>query len=435
MVKSNGTVSTKSADLPANRPPNRPASLPASGLASGLASELASELASRLTENCAAWSQLTKVAWLRSGALGDLVVGLASLAEMPRFFPDAKITVIGPALWTELLDPQAMPFVERIIVVARKSQRGRSYRAQGATWVAEGEADLVELLRGYDALVNTNTDSYRYAFTALRAGVKVRIGSAPREMAWLYHFNAPYLGKDPLIHERDWPLVLLEYATPGWRRFIRSTAGNRAQLAGLLNSSRLVAVWRKLGLPNLLHYSEERVRALTSHSSKGYLLVNPTSSRREKAWPAERVRELLLDLREDLKNLNLAALVIGAPTETSWLKEVAGEEFQIVQPANLRDLQEIVRGARVLLTNVSSMQFIAATTQTPTLTVVGRSKPEIWGPVGCGDQMVLAERGNSTEGGELSIFEDEARLYRTIAMDEVKRALLPMMGKTQTPAV
>ena len=401
----------------------------ANRLANSLARDITKDLASRLDENCAAWKSQSKVAWLRSGALGDLVVGLASLAEMPRFFPRAKVTVIGPPLWTELLDPEAMPFIEQIIVVTRKSTRGRCYHAQGAGWIAAegGEQDLVELMRGFDALVNTNTDSYRYGFVALRAGVKLRIGSAPCEMAWLYHYNAPYLGKDPLIHERDWPLVLLEYATPGWRRFMRSTASSRVVLAKLLDSSRLVREWRKQGLPNLRHYSEQRAKSLTGHGYDKYILVNPTSSRREKAWPADRVRELLLDLRAEVQSLGLVPLVIGALKETEWLREVAGAEFQIMQPENLRDLQEVVRGARVLLTNVSSMQFIAATTQTPTLTVVGRSKPEIWGPVGFKDRMVRAARTNSTEEGPLSIFEDEARMYQSITVEEVKQALLPMI--------
>jgi ADP-heptose:LPS heptosyltransferase len=393
---------------------------------------MTSLMPSRLNENCAAWSSLGRVAWLRSGALGDLVVGLASLAEMPRFFPGAKVTVIGPGLWTELLDPEAMPFIEQIIVIARKRTRGRCYRARGAEWIAvEGEEqDLVQLLRDFDAFVNTNTDSYRYGFVALRAGVKLRIGSAPREMAWLYHYNAPYLGKDPLIHERDWPLILLEYAMPGWKRFMRSTASNRSALAGLLESSRLVSAWRKKGLPNLRLYSAERAQALTGLTRDKYFLVNPTSSRREKAWPPERVRELLLSLRGEFKDLDLVPLVIGAPTETEWLKEVAGAEFQILQPENLRDLQEIVRGARVLLTNVSSMQFIAATTQTPTLTVVGRSRPEIWGPVGFNDRMVRAIPENSTEDGALSIFEHEARMYQSIAVEQVKLALLPLIRQT-----
>lgn len=386
-------------------------------------------IASRCEDNRQAWSGLRKVAWLRSGALGDLVVGLASLVELPRFFPEGRVTVIGPSLWLQLLDARVMPFLERLIVVPRKGKRGRAYHARDGAWVAESETDedLAKLLGGYEAFVNTNTDSYRYGFVAMRARVPVRIGSAPREMAWLYHYNAPFLGKDPLIHERDLPLALLEFATPGWRRFTRATPANRAQLAEILGASRLIAGWHERGLPNLIQYSDERVRALTGLERGRYFLVNPTSSRREKAWPSEKARELLLGMRAELNQLNLEPLVIGAPTETEWLREVAGGEFRVVQPVSLRDLQEVVRGARLLLTNVSSMQFIAASTQTPTLTVVGRSKPEIWGPVGCRDRIVRAKPLDATEGGSLSIFEEEALMYRSVTVDEVKQAFLPMI--------
>lgn len=381
---------------------------------------------SRLEANIADWKGLTKVAWLRSGALGDLVVGAASLAEMARFFPHARVTVIGPKLWLELLDPRKMPFLERIIVVARKSTVGRAYAAHDGGWREEGggELPLTEFLKGYQALVNTNTDSYRYGFQAMKAGVGLRIGSASAEMAWLYHYNAPFFGKDPLLHERDLPLLLMEYATPGLAKYFRTTGHNRASLNEMRESSRLVEHWRREGLPSLRHYTESAVRELTGLAPKSYFLVNPSASRREKAWPSARVRELLLDGRAEF---NFQPLVIGAPNETEWLREVAGAEFKIIQPRNLTELQEIVHGARVLLTNVSSMQFIAATTKTPTLTVVGRAEPRIWGPVGAQDQMVIGRREWTGANAPSSAFEEETRIYESITPAEVKPVLLKML--------
>ena len=51
-------------------------------------------MGSLMTENKAAWNELKRVAWVRTGALGDLVVGLASLYEMQEFFPRAEVTVV-----------------------------------------------------------------------------------------------------------------------------------------------------------------------------------------------------------------------------------------------------------------------------------------------------------------------------------------------------
>lgn len=385
-----------------------------------------------MEENIAAWKGLERVAWLRTGALGDLVVGTASLAEMPRFFPRARVTVIGPALWLELLDPRSMPFLARIIVVARKQTVGRAYQVQDGGWREEGggERPLTELLKDYQALVNTNTDSYRYGLAAWRAGVGVRIGSASAEMAWLYHFNAPFFGKDPLLHERDLPLLLMEYANPGPAKYFCTTSANRARLDEMRAGSRLIQRWRSEGLPSLRSdAAESTVRELTGCEPKEYILVNPTASRREKAWPSSRVREMLLntDAKEELARLGFRAFVIGAPNETEWLQEVAGSEFQVIQPRTLTELQEIVRGARILLTNVSSMQFIAATTRTPALVVVGRAEPRIWGPVGPNDRMVIGRREWTDATAPASAFDEETRIYESITPDEVRTALLSML--------
>jgi ADP-heptose:LPS heptosyltransferase len=393
-----------------------------------------SKIHSRLQANISAWKTQKKVAWLRSGAIGDLIVGLASLAEMPRFFPEAKITVIGPDLWLQLLDPKKMSYIEKIIVVPRKKTFGRIYISDLAEgkWKATSDQDqpLTQLLSEYDCLVNTNTDSFRYGFVGLRAGVPLRIGSAPAQMAWLYHFNAPHFGKDPLLHERDLPLLLLEYATPGLARFFRQTKTNRSCLETIVQKSELVGIWRKQGLPSLRDYSAERQAQLTHCAQGKYVIINPTASRREKTWPTSKVRELLSQCKEEFARRELEPIIVGAPNETDWLREVAMDDYRIVQPKSLSDLQEIVRGARALLTNGSSMQFVAGTTQTPTLTIFGRGQPIIWGPVGPHDRYVRARFENADAGSTFSGFAEEERIYQTIPVEEVATAFMDLISAT-----
>lgn len=370
--------------------------------------------------NQESWKNLAKVAWLRVGALGDLLVGMASLAEMHEFFPQAQVTVIGPKLWCEILSPEAYPWIECIAVIEKKAQVARLFRVREGRWQSTDEViSLRDLLRSYQAFVNTHIDSYRYGFTAWQARVPVRIGSTPAAMAWLYTHTSPFFGKDPLIHERDAALLLLNYAEGSGVRFFRSVERNRVNLSEWVERSSLVQKWRQIGLPRGKTPDLARAQALTGREAASYVLVNPTSSRREKAWPSSQFRELLLRESESFAARGLEILVLGAPNETDWLQEVAGSEFRIIQPTNIFDLQDVLSGARRLLTNTSSVQFIAAMTQTRTLTLMGRGRPEIWGPLGPHDEVLRGQPPPELLG---DIFKQEEAAYRSIEVATVAEA-------------
>jgi ADP-heptose:LPS heptosyltransferase len=377
------------------------------------------------------WAKVESVALVRVGALGDLLVGLAAIHEAHELFPNARATLIGPRLWTEILAPEKYPYIERIVVLEKRGATdGVVYRVESGAWRKEGESQpLHQILRGTQAFVNFHIDSYRYGFTALRARIPIRIGATPAPMAWLYTHAAPFFGKDPEVHERDAALLILEAAEPSAIKYFRTVERNRVNLSEWVGRSNLVAKWRAEGLPAGKTANLARASELTGCAPHSYVLVNPTSSRREKAWPAEKFRELLLSVRAEFAasgaNANSSAgsgteiLVLGAPNETDWLREVAGSEFRIVQPPNIFDLQDVVAGARGLLTNTSSVQFIAAMAKTPAVVLMGRGNPEIWGPLGPRDKVI---RGRPPEDLAHDIFKQEEAAYRSIEIAEVRAA-------------
>lgn len=375
------------------------------------------------------WKELNRVAWIRPGALGDLLVGLAALSETANAFPKARVTVIGPRLWLGILSPAAFPFVEKIAAVERRGHLADVFVPQGEEWVPTGESMPVsKVLSGFDGVVNLNIDSYRYGFSALKAGVPVRVGSAPTPMASiLYTHSSPFFGKDPLVHERDAALMVLEYATTGLNRLFQTTAKNRRELASLIETSRLIRKWRAIGLPSVKAPDSKRAVEITGCEAGSYLLVNPTSSRRTNTWPTEKFREFLLSSKDTLTDLGLEPIVIGAPHETQWLREIAGDEFKIVQTKSLRDLADVVAGARALLTNTSSMQFLAASMRTPTVTLMGRARPEIWGPIGPRDRIV---RGVAPPELARDIFRQEEEAYRSIPVAKVREEVLSLLAIT-----
>ncbi|MES2857028.1 MAG: glycosyltransferase family 9 protein, partial [Bdellovibrionota bacterium] len=339
-----------------------------------------------ISDNKAKWASCQRAAWIRVGALGDLLVGLASLQEMHEFFPAAQVLVVGPKLWLEILDPQMYPWIDRIAVVEKKKTVARVFKSNGKSWAEDvQQIQLSELLTDFDAVVNTNIDSLRYGIQAFRAGVKNRVGSASAINSALYTHCSPFFGKDPLIHERDAALLILEYATPGFSKFFRTLERNRRNLDHWIQSSQLVKKWNEAGLPKAKIPDRERTQKLVGASD--YVLINPTSSRREKAWPADKFLHLIQSIKPILAASKIVPVVIGSTQETDWLLEVAGGETEragvkIVQPNSIAELQDVVHFARALLTNTSSMQFVAASVGTKTLTLMGRARPEIWGPLG-----------------------------------------------------
>jgi ADP-heptose:LPS heptosyltransferase len=248
-------------------------------------------------------------------------------------------------------------------------------------------------------------------------------------MSWLYTYASPFFGKDPVMHERDAPLLMLELSDSSPAKYFKFTAANRARLPEILQNSQLVNKWREQGLPYAKSPDLSRAEEITGAPPEKYIVVNPTSSRREKAWPAEKFRELLLASRPKLKARGFEVIVVGAPTETDWLREVAGNDFRMVQPPSVRDLQDVLSASRGLLTNTSSVQFIAAATGTPTVTLMGRAKPVIWGPVGPHDAII---EGQPPQELAHNIFEQEKEGYRSISVEEVLPKFLALI---ETPRV
>lgn len=367
---------------------------------------------------------MQRVGWIRTGALGDLLVGLASLKETLELWPEAKVTVIGPRLWLQILEPGAWPQIDRVFVIERKATAGEVFDclpgSDGLAWVmtAEGRTLREEFSR-YDAIFNTRVDSPREGFPAFWVRVPERWGTADGLAKWIYTHRGTHFGKDPLIHERDVPLLLMDeasgtlsasgtaiHAIPG-----RAISGQAISgLGEMIAASPRIAKWRKLGLP-CPRRLEIGGKALAERRG---ILVNPTSSRREKAWPAAKFRELLPRLRERIEIVR----VLGSPSETEWLREVAGHDFEIVQPKGIGDLFEVVSQASALLTNTSSVQFIAAATSTPTVTLMGRARPEIWGPLGPHDRVVRGEEPSGVE----DLFARERLAYESIELEDVLSA-------------
>lgn len=349
----------------------------------------------------------SKIAFLRVGALGDLLVGLAALAETIELNPHADIFVVGGRLWLEILEAGFMPQIKGIFVLDdNKSTQGQLYAVGNGIWLAhEKKMTLRNFFKNIDVLINTRIDSLRFVWPALFAGVQTRYGSAPWPFSFLYTHNSPWLGKDPLIHERDAALRLLD---------------------GKTSEASLVVKWQKQGgLPATKLFNQTIAEKKTNSKWKKYCLVNPTASRVVKAWPKEKFRELIEALLAETKLKDIGLIVIGSPSETEWLEYVANKKVMIVQPKNISELIDVVAGAKFLIANTSSMQFVAASTKTPVVTLMGSARPEIWGPIGKNDLFLLGNLSSTRH--LLSQDEQEVLAFKSIKVDSVLSSVLKII--------
>lgn len=356
-----------------------------------------------------------RVGWIRVGALGDLLVGLASLRETLDRWPESAVTVVGPKLWLEILQPGFWPQIDRVAVGEKRSSTVEIFERVEGEWRRRDGAPVSlkkEFASEYDVVFNTRVDSARQGFPAFFAGVPERWGAAAGLGGFIYNKRARHNGKDPLIHERDVALLLMDEAEFG--------AAACGDLRARIQTSARIARWKACGLPCPRDLDRRWLQTkLGWQESQNYCVINPTSSRREKAWPSTKYRALLGEIAKMAPTLQLA--VVGSPAETGWLQEVAigVANATIVQPSSIGELFNVIAGGKFVVANTSSVQFIAACTETAVLTLVGRAKLEIWGPVGPRDRTVIGREPADVE----SMFERERLAYESIELGAVVETL------------
>lgn len=382
------------------------------------------------------FSDVQQVCFIRIGAVGDLLVATAALEETLQRFPNAKVWVAGPELWKSLLFPSRWPRINGIITVDKKGH-GRLClpNLQTETWDPQSETQPIQkFLQQCQASVNLRPESLRYAWPAFFARVPIRIGTCWWGLKWLFTHWSPWVGKDPIIHERD---RMLRIVTATKRSFLplgftKANRKNMIQEQTLLTGnskaekyaviqpgqSKETAVfrWRDKVLPQLKNVDKSVALKLTQ--TENYVLINPTASRIEKAWPAEKFRQFALSLQPWLRERGYQLFIIGSPTETEWLKKVAGENIPIIQPVNLRILMDVVGPAKAVLTNTSSLQFFANSLGAPTVTLMGRTFPARWGPLAPTDLTICGELPSPPMA---DVFAEDYTAYNSISVETVER--------------
>ena len=365
-----------------------------------------------------------QITFIRTGALGDILVTLPALYECQNKFPEARIWVMGSQLWRAVLDLKLWPKVNGFIEVDKKAKSAQLFVVERNAFVKVGEEQLVEyFLSQTDISIDLRMESIRFGIKAYKAKVPIRYGSCPFLLKHIYTHWSPYMGLAPVIHERDrllrvlqaerrgfWPLMTVALSKKELR-IEQTGTSNYPNFFSVKqpypNQETLLHKWQSRGLMQL----RKKVKPPLLKTSK-YVLLNPTASQDKKAWPKKKFKELA-DLLK--KNLRFPVYVIGAPNETEWLEEVASSKLKIIQPKDLEALISIVTKASALITNTSSMQYIACCQKTPCFTLMGRTFPARWGPLGPRDGFLAGKVPENFKG---SIFDEDYACYDSISVED-----------------
>ncbi|OQW47182.1 MAG: hypothetical protein A4S09_15400 [Proteobacteria bacterium SG_bin7] len=347
-----------------------------------------------------------RVVAIHTGSWGDLYVATAAIKEAFDRHSDLDAYLVGNKFWLQIIQPEVWPTLKGL-VVSTNGWSGDLYERQGSRLV-EGQKGILlfRFFRTVKASYNLRTESLRFGWGTWLARVPERHGSSYHPFKWLYTENSPWLGSDPLIHERDRMLQVVE---------------------GSKKLGELAGKWKSLGLPPLKISSPDNARKWVVAEPQKYWLINPTSSRRGKAWPAKKFRVLAEKLSLVLKEKNISLKILGSLSETEWLQEVAGGDLSIVQTPTIADLMDVVANAGMLITNTSSVQFLASGFNTPTITLMGRARPEIWGPLGSKQQVI---RGVIDKSLDRDIYVQEEKAYASISVDAVLEKCLEFLASS-----
>ena len=291
---------------------------------------------------------------IKPSSLGDVVMALPALSALRRNFPQARLSWLIRPEFAPLIEGH--PHLDEVIPFDRK--------AFGNAWHSPTAfRDLVSLVlrlrrSRFDVVLDLQ-GLFRSASLAWLSGCKQRFGPHWRELAhWFYTTAIP--PRLEWVHVVDYYLKLVE-----------AMGGTALRVEFLLPERPDAAVVAR-GL-------------LSRHDidSGRYAVIIPGSAQISKCWPAERFAALADRLTSDH---GLAVVATGSKSEGLMIEQIQSlAKHPIANLAgctSLPQLTEILRSARLVVSNDTGPGHIAAALGRPLVMMFSWSNPLRVGPYG-----------------------------------------------------
>ncbi len=332
---------------------------------------------------------LENILIIKPSSLGDIVLALPALSALRRSFPESKISWLIRSEFIPLLKNH--PHLTEIIPFDRKFLGKAWFSPRAFT----GLVSLISQLRRskFDAVFDFQ-GLFRTASLSYLSGCTKRFGMAnARELGHIFYTHKVTQNKD-CAHLVDYYLKII-------------------QAAGVSDLS------VEFILPQDRAAIDSVGRLLTEHGivPGSYAVFVTSSAHPDKCWPIENFAALAKKI-SSVFHLPIVATGIASETETiENLKSIASVPIvNLAGRTSLGELAEIMKSARVVVSNDTGPGHIAAALGKPMVMIFGYSNPARVAPYGRNNCIVAVEP--LSRGLELKSSEPKHDI-KNIAVDDV----------------
>ena len=298
-----------------------------------------------------------KILVVKPSSLGDIVHSLPFLNSIKTCFPKAEIHwVIAKGLEGLL---ECHPMVDKLIIINKDMWKKLSKTAETIKEVRQ----LLQDIRNerYDLAVDLQ-GLFRSGLITMATRAPVRIGfSEAREGSRLFYNAKIKGGKD--VHAVE--------------RYMK--------IAGALGCDE-----KNILFPFSLCDSEMKNIEDIRSRMKDYAVIVPGARWDTKIWPAENFGRIA-------SLLPVQSIVIGSKSDMLIAEKVVqasgGKAISLAGRTSLRELIEVMRHARFVISNDSGPLHIAAGFQVPVVAIFGPTSPVRTGPYGKGHIVITSDLG------------------------------------------
>jgi heptosyltransferase-1 len=304
---------------------------------------------------------------IKPSSLGDIVMALPALSALRRSFPQARLTWLVRPEFAPLIEEH--PHLDEIVLFDRR----RLAQAWRSPTAARSLLTLVSELRGrrFDAVLDLQ-GLFRTGLLARFSGSPQRFGPRWREMAYLFYTTS-------LPPQREWIHVVDYYlrlvgamgAADLRAEFVLPEKPAAAAAARALLSYHSVSPGRyAVMIPGSAEVGDSQVRRMALR-------------RPGKCWPPERFAALADRLAGEHE---LTVVATGSKSESPVIEEIRGLSrhpiVNLASQTSLPELVEVLRGARLVVSNDTGPGHIAAALGRPLAMLFSWSNPLRVGPYG-----------------------------------------------------
>jgi lipopolysaccharide heptosyltransferase I len=342
------------------------------------------------------WSNILLI---KPSSLGDIVLALPALSALRRNFPNARITWMIRPEFAPLIEGH--PHLDEIILFDRK-RLGKAWRHPNA--FAALMSLIAQLRRErFDAVLDLQ-GLFRTASLAWLSGCGQRFGPIwRREFAHFFYTTAVPV-EPQWVHVVDYYMKIVE------------TMGARDLAVEFLLPAKPDAA-----------KSAAELLARNNISPGRYAVLIPGSAQASKCWPAERFGALSNRLARDH---GLSIVATGSAAEAPMIDQISHHAsspiVNLAGQTSLPQLVEVLRSARIVISNDTGPGHIAAALGRPLVMMFSWSNPLRVGPYNRPECVVardMSMRGLANKST------DPRHEIANITLDEVYERVVQQLDK------